>query len=276
MKKFLITFFILFFSCNLFAYEKTLKFGVSNDHPGSKDSWGLFVKFLSSKTGADIQLVYENVDELIAKLSTGEIAFANLSSSAFAISQTLYKNKIKYVVTAAERNEKGKLVPYYKGYFYVLKDSSYKSLFDLKGKPFGFVNKTSNSGYIYPLSVMSGMGINPDNYFSKVIFTEDHYKIFEALKNGSIDGGVSNYDAYEKARVLYGNIFRVIGETSEIPLDAIAVSSSTDPKLVKKVEGILLNVKPEDPGVNYPGFLYKGWIKKLRTSKPLPAPDSGR
>lgn len=252
----------LFISGGLLATEGALKFGVAPSNPNSAESLKVFANFLAEKVGQPFEVVVFDNEELLSKLSTGELAFADLTSSAFASAQARYKDKIKYVATVAARNEKGELVPYYKGVFFVLKDSPYNSLFDLKGKSFGFVSKTSTSGYIYPMATLNNLGINPDTFFTTVAFAGDHAKIFEGLKTGFLDAGVSNYDAQEKAKLIYGNIFRSIDETAEIPSGAVVASSTVDAATVKKIEEILVSIKPTDPVVNYPGFIYKGWYKK--------------
>lgn len=252
----------LLFGANAVAAEGALKFGVAPSNPNSAESLKVFMNFLAERVGQPFEVVTFDNEELLNKLSTGELAFADLTSSAFATAQARYKDKIKYVATVAARNEKGELVPYYKGVFFVLKESPYNSLFDLKGKSFGFVSKTSTSGYIYPLATLNNLGINPDTFFTTVAFAGDHAKIFEGLKTGFLDAGVSNYDSLEKAKLVYGNIFRSIAETAEIPSGAFVASSTVDAATVKKVEDALTSIKPTDPVVNYPGFIYKGWYKK--------------
>lgn len=256
---FLITFFV---ATNLFAADGVLKFGILPNNPNSRDSLQIFVKFLSEKTGRNFELAEMPPEAILKGLADGSVTFADLTSTVFEDAHKKYKGKIKYVATVAARNEKGKLVPYYKGVFFVPKDSPYNTLFDLKGKLFGFVNKSSTSGYVYPLAMMKGMGIVPSTFFSKVLFVGEHAKIFEGLKSGELDAGVSNYDSFDKAKTVHGNIFRVIGETAEIPSGAFVTSSKTDADVVRKVENALLSIKSSDAIVNYPGFFYKGWVKK--------------
>jgi phosphate/phosphite/phosphonate ABC transporter binding protein len=262
MKTNLLIFLLLFAGANVSAAEGVLKFGVAPSNPNSAESLNVLMNFLAEKAGRPFEVVVFDNEELLNKLSTGEIAFADLTSSAFATAQARRKDRIRYIATVAARNEKGELVPYYKGVFFVLKESPYNSLFDLKGKSFGFVSKTSTSGYIYPLAALNNLGINPDTFFTTVTFAGGHAKIFEGLKTGFLDAGVSNYDSLEKAKLVHGNIFRPVGETAEIPSGAFVASSSVDAETVKKVEDALIGIKPADPVVNYPGFIYKGWYKK--------------
>lgn len=255
--------FVFLFAASLHA--ETLKFGVSPANPNTQESLKLFMKFLSQRTGHDIELITIDFNELLPKLSAGEIAFADLTSSAYAEALSQYGGKIKYVATVAARNEKGELKPYYKGLFFVQKDAPYKSLLELKGKSFGFVNKISTSGYVYPLATLHSVGIEPEPFFGSITFTGTHERVFEGLKNGFLDAGVSNLEAWEKAKVLYGDIFNKIAETAEIPSGAIVASAKTSDVDIEKVEDALLSIKPQDPVVNYPGFFYKGFIVENRS-----------
>ena len=263
MKKILLTLAaVMLFAGNLFAADGVLKYGISPSNPNSRDSLKAFVKFLGDSIGNPVELVEMDPDQLLKSVSTGEVAFADLSSNVYAIAKDTYKDKIQYVITVAARNEKGDLVPYYKGVFFVLKDASYKSLLDLKGKSFAYVNPVSTSGYLYPMATLRGLGIDPNNFFSSITFSGSHEKIFEGLKSGFLDAGVSNYEAWEKAKTMHGNIFKIIGVTDDIPSGAIVATANVDRKTVSKVQDVLKAIKPADPIVNYPGFFYKGFIKK--------------
>jgi len=253
---------MLLVSAVAFAEDPVLKFGIAPSNPNSRESMNVFVKFLAERTGRAFELVQFDVEELLGKLASGEVAFADLSSSAYATAIGSYKDRIRYVATVAARNEKGELVPYYKGLFFALKDNPCNTMLDLKGKSFAFVSRNSTSGYVYPLAALNAMGIDPDTFFGTLAFAGDHSKIFEGLKTGFLDAGVSNYEAYDKAKAMYGNIFKIIGETAEIPSGAIVASATVDGDIIKKVQEALVSIKPADPVVNYPGFLYKGFIKK--------------
>ncbi len=262
MKRIFLTLIVLLISWNCFAADGALKYGIAPSNPNSRDSLKAFVKFLGDAVGTQMELVEMDPDQLLKAVSSGEVALADLSSNVYAIAKETYKDKIQYVITVAARNEKGDLVPYYKGVFFVLKDSPYKNLLDLKGKSFAYVNPVSTSGYLYPMATLRSLGINPDNFFTSITFAGNHEKIFEGIKSGFLDAGVSNYEAWEKAKTMHGNIFKIIGVTDDIPSGAIVAAASLDRKTIFKIQDVLKAIKPADPIVNYPGFFYKGFIKK--------------
>ena len=262
MKKTIVLTVLLICSGVIAQEPAPLKFGVLPSNPNSPASLQVLLKFLSNSTGQRFELVTSDLESLLDGLSSGEIAFADLTSAAYATAESLHKGKFKYVVTVAARDEHGDLVPYYKGFFFALKTAPYRTMLDLKGRSFAFVSKSSTSGYLYPMATLTSMGIDPETFFGSITFADSHEKIFEGLKTGFLDAGVSNFDAFEKAKVVHGNIYKIIGETQKIPSGAFVASEKVGNDVVKAVRSTLLSIKPVDPVVNYPGFFYKGWIKK--------------
>jgi len=62
-----------------------------------------------------------------------------------------------------------------------------KSLKDLAGKTFAFVDPTSTSGHLFPKAGLIKAGINPDQFFSRVIFSGGHDASAIAVQNGKVD-----------------------------------------------------------------------------------------
>jgi phosphonate transport system substrate-binding protein len=76
------------------------------------------------------------------------------------------------------------------GYYsvaYVKADSPYQSLEDLKGKNLGLVDPNSTSGNNMPRFAMDKRGIDPEKFFSKVVYTGSHENAVMALQQGSVD-----------------------------------------------------------------------------------------
>jgi len=116
----------------------------------------------------------------------------------------------------------------YRGYIIARKSSNIRSLSDLKGKHFGYVDPKSASGYLYARHILKSNGFDPDRIFSKVSFMGTHDNVIKAVLNGEIDAGATYNEAMDmaKARGLDMNALEIIAETEDIPKDAIAVNPS--------------------------------------------------
>jgi phosphonate transport system substrate-binding protein len=85
-----------------------------------------------------------------------------------------------------------------KGYysvFYVLAKSPYQKLDDLKGKNLGLVDPNSTSGNNMPRFKMNQMGVDPEKFFSQVVFTGSHENAVLALAQGTVDVAANWWNA---------------------------------------------------------------------------------
>jgi len=76
------------------------------------------------------------------------------------------------------------------GYYsvvYVKKDSPFQKLEDLKGKTLGLVDPNSTSGNNVPRFEMNKLGIDPDKYFSKVVYAGTHENAAIGVAQGTFD-----------------------------------------------------------------------------------------
>ncbi len=85
-----------------------------------------------------------------------------------------------------------------KGYysvFYVKADSPYHTVQDLKGKVLGLVDPNSTSGYNMPLFALNKLGINAEQFFSKVLITGSHENAVLALQQGTVQVAANFWNA---------------------------------------------------------------------------------
>lgn len=67
------------------------------------------------------------------------------------------------------------------------KDSGIRTLADLKGRSFAFVDPTSTSGHLFPKAGLLKAGFDPDKAFGRVIFSGSHDSNAVAVQNRKID-----------------------------------------------------------------------------------------
>ena len=129
------------------------------------------------------------------------------------------------------------------------KESSIRSVEELRGKTIAFVDPASSSGYIYPMVLLVQRGLvknrDPRTFFKEVVFSGAHDASMRALLNGHVDAIASfdlareQYvkDPAERERIV------VVAETPEIPEAGIAARDGLDPALFARVRAALLQIK---------------------------------
>jgi phosphate/phosphite/phosphonate ABC transporter binding protein len=138
----------------------------------------------------------------------------------------------------------------YRGFIVARKDSGLKTLTDLKGKRFAFVDLKSASGYVYPRAMLVEKGINPDTFFKETIFAGDHKKVIGDVLDKVVDAGATYDNALgiAKASGMASDDLAVIASTDPIPHDAIAVRIGLDEGLAKKIQTALVNLDKTEAG----------------------------
>jgi phosphonate transport system substrate-binding protein len=117
------------------------------------------------------------------------------------------------------------------------KDSPVKTVEDIKGKDFSFVDPASTSGNLFPRVMLIQSGIDPSKDV-KGRYAGNHQNSILAIAKGQVPAGASNNLSVDSA-VDKGQIQRsdlVVLQTSpDIPNGPFAVSSKLDPRAVDKL-----------------------------------------
>src|ERR1017187_3787400 len=138
----------------------------------------------------------------------------------------------------------------YRGIIVVRKDSGLKTVADLQGKRFAFVDPKSASGYVYPRAMLIEKGLNPKTYFEETIFAGDHNKVITAVLEGRADAGAIYEGALAVAKANGVPIENLVtlASTDPIPHDAIAVRTGLDEALAKKIQRALVDMDKSEAG----------------------------
>ena len=186
----------------------------------------------------------------IALMGPWGYVLANHQAGAQAVSTILYDGKPEYFAIMVTGPRSGINRPE-----------------DLKGKTFAFGDKGSTSGYLIPLHYFQRKGINPDTYFSKVIYTR-HQAIETQVVRGELDAGADynrNRDAMIGEGLIKAEDSRIIWTSDPLPNDALAVSAelAKDKAFVARLRkaleavGPALKANPALLPARYTGFVSK-------------------
>ena len=187
----------------------------------------------------------DTYDEMIKMVAEGKVQLAALGPVPYLLAKQ-QNPKIKLLLTELKWDEEKKhLIDTYRGYILTLKKrEDLKTLWDLKGKKFAFVNRHSTSGYKYPNALMKQKGINPNIFFSKIYFLGSHPRVTDALVAGSIDAGSTWGYNWSQAVRKHGDIFKPIFRTPPIPHQAIVAHPSLPDHISHKIQKVLPAIDP--------------------------------
>lgn len=150
------------------------------------------------------------------------------------------------------------------GVIIVANTSSARSLDDLKGVRFGFVDEFSSTGFLGPWAMMQAKGLNPKTFLSSWSFLGSHTAVVDAVLKGTVDAGaISRHtldtmvDEKKRAKL------RVVVETARMPGDVVCARAELPADVRAALEQELLALswdKPADRTVLEP-ILRKAFVK---------------
>ena len=228
------------------AAAAELKFGFTPvlGQSQTKAEFDPLMAYLSGAIGQGVSLyVAKDYGDLRTMMESGAVDIG--SFSPFAYVDAARGGKVRIIAQSLLEGSGT-----YRGLIVVRKDSGLRTLADLAGKRFAYVDPKSASGYVYPRALLLEKGIHPDTSFSEVIFAGDHNKVIAAVLGRRVDAGA----IYDGAMRIAKNAgvqtedLSVIASTDPIPHDAITVRSGLDPILAQKIRAALVGMDKTDAG----------------------------
>jgi len=201
-------------------------------------------EYLSEQIGREVELIVAtDYTAVIIAFKTGDCDIARFGPFSYLLA--VEEAKVEIIVRGVKKST-GKDA--YHGYIITRADSGIKTLDDIKGKTFAFVDVASTSGYLIPQAVLKGAGIDPEKDFAETFFAGSHPGVIEAVKNGQVDAGAIAdnrwEDALEAGVIEEGELF-IVYTTDPIPMSPEVVRSGMDPVLKKKIQDAYLNMPSE-------------------------------
>jgi len=181
---------------------------------------------------------YEHVEEM---LLSGEIDIALMSPYAYVRAKARAPNIRVFATHIAKGTES------YGAYILTQDESPIRTMNDLRGESFGFVDQRSSSGWLFPISRMLDDGINPIQEITGR-FYGSHERVIEAIANGEVSAGAT-YDgalAEGRGRIPGANNLRVLARTQRIPYDAYVLRDGFPEKAVLGLQKALSSVSTRD------------------------------
>lgn len=200
--------------------------------------------YLQEKLNRPVEFVFrdsygENIDLMREK----KLDFAWFSAAAFLENRT----QTNLVVTPSYHGK-----PYDQAYLIVgAADTKTKSLLDLKGKIFAYVDTDSCAGYLEPRYQLRLSNQDPDQFFQKTFLTHDHQKVVAAVAIGLANGGTISGYAWDALAIDRPDITaqtRIVSRSAEYGFPPIIVRRTLNRKEISKMRNVLLGMSKDAEG----------------------------
>lgn len=197
---------------------------------------------LSAALGMPVKpFVAADYNGVIEALRSGRLDVAYLGPFSYVLGTTVADIE---AFAVAETKKSGRTS--YQSFIIARKDSGIKSVKDLKGKNFAFVDPSSTSGHLFPKAGLMKAGFNPNKDFGRVIYSGSHDSSAIAVQNGKVDAAAIAdrilAAAIKKGLVKEEDIV-VVWKSDPIPESPTVWRKNLSPELKKKIQTAFLEVK---------------------------------
>ncbi len=203
-------------------------------------SAGPIADYLAQKTGYKFNVtVPTSYQADIEALGSGNTDISFLSPYAYVLANQRYGVIVKLATVRKGQASYPSVI--------IAKDPNIKTIQDLKGKKFAFVDTASAAGYLYPYAYLKANipGFDPSTYFSQVINAGSHDKVVKAVFNGDVDAGAifgNQSDPKGDARLLVVKDIPTIFEATHIVATTDLIPNDTVSCRKDMVQSVCTNV----------------------------------
>jgi phosphonate transport system substrate-binding protein len=197
---------------------------------------------LSKALGMEVKpFVAADYNGVIEALRSKRLDVAYLGPFSYVLGTTVADIE---AFAVAETKKAGRT--FYHSVIVARKDSGIKTIADLKGRTFAFVDPSSTSGHLFPKAGLLKAGFDPDKDFGRVIFSGSHDSNAVAVQNGKIDAvAIADriLDAAIKKGLAKREDLQIVWTSDPIPESPTVWRKDLDPELKKRIQAAFLQVK---------------------------------
>jgi phosphonate transport system substrate-binding protein len=227
-------------SANPQNWPKEINFGVIPvaGATSMKDTFGGLTKYLESKLGIKVNLqTAGDYAGVITAMQHNHVQLAYFGPKSYVEAH----KRAKAEAVAMEIDKESGLAGY-NGIIITKKGSGLKTLADIKGKTWAFTDSNSTSGTLVPSVMFYKKGINPQKYFSKVLYSGGHEASILSVKAGKVDAASTNNLDFARGlgRSWKSDDFNIIWTSALIPGYPMTVRSDLPESLKLAIMGAFI------------------------------------
>jgi len=204
-----------------------------------KERYEPLALYLSRKMGLRVELrVMAGYGNALASINTGELDAAFLGS--FTAAEAIRKTGAQPLA----RPQYPDGTSTYHGMLFTRKDSSIRSVQDMRGRTFAFVDRATTAGWLLPLHYFKEHGIDdPEAWLGEVYYTGTHEDAIMDVLIGKADIGAAKntvFAALAEADERITNELEILATSPPVPENGLLVCRDVGETLRMKLREILL------------------------------------
>ncbi len=232
---------------NTAEQEKTFKVAVAAilSPRGTADSYQPFLNYLAQRLATPVQLVqrrtYREINDIVAR---NAVDMAFVCTGAFL--DGLRKNQMRLLAVPQIQGKRT-----YNALIIVPATATTNTFEELRNHIFAFTDPLSNTGYLYPLSLLKERGWTEKKFFRQTLFTYSHDHSIAAVAEGIADGASVDSLVYTyavKRDPSLAKRTRIILRSPDFGMPPIVVSTKARKKEIIKIRTILLLMNDHKEG----------------------------
>jgi len=221
------------------------------------------VDYLGAKMGVPAKMVHRTTyDEIDAMLEEGRVDIAFICSAPYVMDNEQFG-----VELLVAPQVKGK--PFYQSNIIVHRDSNIKTVDELQGKAFVFVDPKSNTGRLYPTYYLARRHEIPESFFGPILYSYSHNKSVEMVAKKKVDGAAVDsivYDFMLTTNSPYAQETKVIHRSPQFGIPPVVVPAGLSPFLKNAMREVFLTMHTDPDG--------KRILDAMKIDKFIEVPDS--
>jgi len=205
--------------------------------------------YISKKTGINIKLkVLTRYGNIVENFVSAHMDAAFFGSFTY----TLAHSKLGVEAIARPEDHNGHSTYY--GLIFVRKDSGIKSIKEMQGKSFAFVDKATTAGYLLPLAYFKEHGVEDyKTFLNETYFTGTHQDAIYDVLNKKTDIGAAKNTMFYRLAADDSRITEelvILSRSPDVPENGLAVRKDLDESIKHKLKKALIDMHADPEGIN--------------------------